>query len=466
MSRLVIELTASSLRCLQVEGRGRALRILRFLVDPLLPEEAVGERLSRLIRCDGARSPSVISAIPRDQCITRLMAFPTTDAKELTRMVELSGKTQFPYPPDNTVLDSSVVDQEAGTSTVQLVACHRQLMEQHLGVLRQAGLEPCTITPSSWGVFAWYQGLGRGPDTPEPALIINVDHDHTDLALIRSGCVVWSRIISQGLQEWHDPPEWLSLFLSELERSLAIVRHEWPRLDIRTFVLTGLGPLAQWQEIFEQRLGKPVIVRNAQGDLRVPTVSSDIGVSPVVVVGLALAQEGWLVNLLPQDIRQARARQRWRREAMLTGMLVLVAWMLGVGLLAVHVRRQERLVAHTTSVVKRLESLTERTEQQARNVHLLERVLASRRGTAAMLAELFRLTPGDIVFEHLTFERSRDELVVGGDAPTGHQVLDYLRQLQQSTQWKHVTLRYSGRRHTRTQRRTDFEIVLQHGASS
>ena len=460
MPRLVIELTASSLRCLHVEGRGRFLRVRQFLVDPLLPEESAGERLSRLIRGRGVRHRVAMSAMPRDQCLTRLLTLPTTRDDELAQMLELAGNTQFPYPPDATVVDVAVVNQHAGATTVRLVACQRERIEQHLAILRLADIEPLAITPSSWAVCAWYQRLGRGPDIQEPSLIVNVDDDHSDLVLVHTGRVLWSRVISQGFQAWQDASEWLSLLMQECEQSLAMVRREGPGVDVRMLVLTGLGPLGDWKGIIEQRLGKPVVVRDAHGRLRLPASPSDAGASPVVVLGLAVADAQELVDLLPPEIRQARVRHRRLQDAILTGGLCLAACWLGVGLLAAQVRRQERVVAQTASVLNQLESLAEQTEQRARNLSLFERVIAGRRVTATMLAELLRLTPTDVDVSRLAFERSRGELVVGGSASTTRQALDYLRQLQRSAQWERVDLRYAARRSTRAQSRTDFELVL------
>jgi len=77
-----------------------------------------------------------------------------------------------------------------------------------------------------------------------------------------------------------------------------------------------------------------------------------------------------------------------------------------------------------------------------------------------MLAELLQRTPEPIRFESVAFERSRMELTVRGSAPTTREVLNFVKQLEQSAGWNRVELRYSSRRSVAAGARTDFEIVL------
>ena len=207
MATVVIEVTAASIRCLHVDARGRAPRLRQLLIEPLRSGEAVEEGLGRLVKLLGAPPATVISTIAREQVLTRIMKLPATQASEVTRMVALAGRTRFPYPPQTTIMASEVVEQRAGSTTVQLVACHRDLIEQHLALLRRVGIEPAVVTSSSWGVLSWYRQFGCSPDLPDPVLVINVDACQTDLVLIRAQRIVFSRLLSEGVQEWHAGPD-------------------------------------------------------------------------------------------------------------------------------------------------------------------------------------------------------------------------------------------------------------------
>ncbi len=459
MRRLVLELTQRSLRALLVDGTLTQPRIRQWVSEPL-SVQPTGEVLRRALGNLRSGAAEVISVIPREQVLTRLMTFPSTQAEELAQMVELSGKAQLPYPRDQAVADFHVVEQQAGSSTVQLVACHRELLERHVRLLREAGLEPAWIVPSSWGLLAWYRRIGQAQDVHEPTMVVHVDEDRTDLALIRQGCLLFSRSLAQGAKDWQAGTEALELLAQELERTTSSLRKELPRVEINSFVVTGAGPIDQWQELLTTRLGKPVLARSASGDLRLPESAVNTAGFPAVVIGLAMAERQWLVNLLPREVREAHRHRRRIRELTLTGSLLLATCLLGAGLLSVHVNRRQRTAQETLNTLKSHEATTRQLERKERVVHLIERLQASRRLTAAMFGELIRLTPPEVLFENLAFERSRGELVVRGSAQTTRQVLDYIHLLDRSNLWEHVELRYSSRRVTSAGDRTDFEIVL------
>jgi len=481
MRRIVVEVTRTSIRALVVDGSPARPHIRAFAVEPLdglpatmpaRPEESkaggsegqAGEPSQEALRralagCRLAKA-QVISAIPREQVVTRLLTLPSIHSDELAKMVELSGKAQLLYPPDQVVTDFQVNEQRSGTSTVQLVACHRDWVNRHMNCVSQVGLEPIAVTPSSWGLLAWYHQFGRSPEVHEPILLINVDEDRTDVVLIDHGRLMFSRGLSHGLRAWQRSPDGIGTLVQELRWSCVSLQREFPGIEVNSLIMTGLGPLDQWKGFVEEQLGKPVMIRDAEGSLRIPKHTATRPASPAVVLGLAMAEERRLVNLLPHEVRQAQHDRCRMRELAFTGALLLVTLLLGIGLLAVHVNRQAWVVEQAAKALNEVGAVTEQLEWKARTIVLIDTLFASRRRTAAMVAELFGLAAPDILFESLAFERSRGELVVRGSAPTTRQVLDYLQRLDQSDQWDQVELRHTVSHDVSSGTRTDFELVL------
>lgn len=484
MRRVVIEITPTSIRALVVSGSPRQPRVEVFLVESLAGSpsspavgvveasaarassasrpsvEPVKDALHRILNKAQRKSASVIYAMPREQAITRILKLPSVKPDEIAQMVALSSQTQLPFPRDQAVVDFQVIDQQAGSSTVQLVACHRDVVERSLALFRQEGLEPAWVVPSSWGCLAWYQRLGRSSEVREPVLLMDIDEDHAELVLIRQDRLLFSRSLGQGLRASHSETEASGLPAQELERSLFSLLKEIPGVEIHSGVVTGLGPLEPWQRLLEQRLGKPVFIRPSFGTLSLPVSSSAQQASPVVALGLAMAEASWLINLLPQEVRRAQQHQRRMRELALAGALLVASLLAGAWLLSIHVNRQTRVASQSLHKVKQLETMAKQLEQKEQEIRLVDALLESRRRTAAMLVELFRLTPPETLLESLTFERARGECVVRGSAPTTREVLDYLQRLKQAGPWDRVELRYSARRNIAGVDRTDFEIVL------
>ena len=456
MMRVVVETTRTSIRLLVVEGTPTQPLVRQFMVEPLGEPQRVHRALAAL---QPARA-HLISALARDQVITRLLKLPSTQPEELTQMAALAGKVQLPYPPDQTVTALYVLEQQTGTSTVQLVACHRDLIDRHIALLRQLGGEPGIITPNVWGLLSWYLRFGREPSTPEPVLLVHVDVDHTDVVLIRDGRLVFSRSLSQGVKEWEYSPGGAEQARQEIDYSVSGLRKELPGLEVMSFLITGLGRLDRWKGILEQQWGKPVTLKAPQGGLHLPEPWS-LDASPAAALGVALADTDWLVNLVPLRLRQTQRVRRRLRALTITGGLLATALVLGTAGLWLSAHRQEHRLAQLTQEMRQLESTTRQAGRQEQGIKLAQQLLASRHWMASMLAELFQRTPADVFFEHLAFEQARGVLVVRGNAPTTRDVLDYIRALEQSRRWAQVELRYSARRNTTAgATRTDFEMAL------
>ncbi|MBI3312404.1 MAG: pilus assembly protein PilM, partial [Candidatus Omnitrophica bacterium] len=320
--------------------------------------EPVKDALRRILSKVPRKSALVIYAMPREQAITRVLQLPSVKPDEVAQMVALSSQTQLPFPRDQAVVDFQVIDQQAGSSTVQLVACHREVVERSLALFRQEGLEPAWIVPSSWGCLAWYQRLGRSSEVREPVLLMDIDEDHAELALIRQDRLIYSRSLGQGFRVSQSGTDVAGLVAQELERSLFSLSKEVPDVAINSGIVTGLGPLEPWQRLLEQRLGKPVFIRPAFGTLsRAVSSSSAQQASPVVALGLAMAEASWLINLLPQDVRHAQQHQRRMRELALTGALVVSSLLAGAWLLSIAVTRQTRVASQSLHQVKQLETV-------------------------------------------------------------------------------------------------------------
>ncbi len=464
MRRVVLEVTRSLVRAVLVEGSPNRLRVQQIVVEPLT-EAPTSELLQRLLKPLQPSRAEVISVVAREQTLTRILKLPSTQPDELDQMVRVAAKAQLPYSPEQAAMDWAMMDQQEGTSLVQLVACQRELIERHLTLLQDAGLAPSVLTPTSWGIAGWYRRFGKSPQVQEPTMVLHIERERTDLVVMRHERVVFSRSLNQGLEEWRTSLEPL---LQELERSLTNIRKELPGMEAVSVVLTGVGPLEEWRGMIEQRLGLPVTVRQGYGETTASKqmqehLSLQAPYSLVVIMGVAFAASADLVNLLPHDVRDTQRHHRRSRELALTGGLFALVLLCGAGVLVNVVRRQTSQNQQTLEAMKQLEAMTQQTEQQLNDLRLIEGVLVSRRRLAEALTNLVSVTPSEVLFENLTFEQSRRELLVRGNAPTTRDVLEYLRVLKQDDRWQRVELRYSARRGSGAESRTDFEIMLELG---
>ncbi|MBI3088240.1 MAG: pilus assembly protein PilM [Candidatus Omnitrophica bacterium] len=459
MRRIVVELTRTSLRLLDAEVTARGLRVRQLKIEPL-QGEAAPELLQRLLQGTRTSHAQALLVLPREQTFTRTVTLPSDDPDELTEMVRLSEKTQFPSPTDRLVMDFQVIRKAEGRSAVQMVACQRDLVERQLTLMRRTGLEPQALIPSAWALAAWYRWVGRSLRLSEPVMVMNVDRDRTDLALILDGHVVGSRSLGHGEAEWASG-QVTDRLGQELDQTLAGLGRELPGMDLRAIVLTGVGPLETWRESLTKRFALPVVIRRQDG-CGVPQPDGMPPVSLAVLFGLLVGDPGRAVNLLPPEVRQAQRAQRRLRDLAVTGSLAIAGLSLCLGALSAAISRQQRIQA---VVAQRLQEQQPRATWVAHrqgDLRALEELWAARRRTAAALAGLLGAAPEGMRFQHVSVDRARrDEAMIRGHTATLADLFGYMRQVERLGLWRSVTLRSATPRQTPAHALVEFELMLQ-----
>jgi len=459
-TRLVVEWTRLTLRLAVAEGSGGRLRVRAIHAQMNRAPEEAAESLRRLLQAAKITAAEVIGVVSREQVITRVVKFPAVDPSELAQMVELYAKAQLPYPREQTVMDFHVLERDDGFSTVAVVACQREVIDRHVAVLQGAGLTVNLLTLSSWGALGWYRHAVKASPVSEPCLVLNVDDARTDLVLVADGRILSSRSIGQGMIDWGAAADTIELLALEIERSRASVRKELPDADMRSVTLTGQGPLAQWSGPLSQRLGLPVTAVEAKQAFKGCMIPTSPPVSPVVVGGVAASDVRSLLNLSPTDMRVQVRHRKQVQELVTVGFLLLSVLALGSWLLSLRVGRQHRQAAQLAAVLEEIQPTAKDIQEKNRSQQLVAGILEHRERLGRALADVFASTPDAVSLEALTFERSRGELVVRGNAVTTVDVLAYIKQLEQIEGVEGVRLRYSTRRSTPSGDRTDFELVV------
>jgi Tfp pilus assembly PilM family ATPase/Tfp pilus assembly protein PilN len=465
MRRIVVETTRTTVRLVLAEGRGAGVRIRAVRIQPIGATGEASEALRGLSKGLKPAGAHVVGVISREQVITRVVKFPAMEYGELTQMVELYAKGQLPYPREQLVMDFHVLSQQGGFSTVAIVACQHDTVERQLAALRESGIAPTLLTVSSWGVLGWYRQAVRPDPSREPCLVVNVDDTRTDLVLVAGGRILSSRSVGQGSQDWEGVGEVAELLAAEVERSRAAIRKEVSGAEVRSLILTGVGPLSEWTGALSQQLALPVSVVDVREAFKGWTGPMTIPASAVVAGGLACSDLSEALNLSPPELRTHLHHRRQVRELTTVCLLLIGVLALGVHLLSLRVSRERQLAVRLARAITRLEPQAEQVQDQARATQLVSSVLENRRRLAVHLAELFGATPSAVLLEALTFEQAKQQITVRGSTTSTQLVLDYIKQLERIAGVERVDLRYTTQRSTPSGDRTDFElIVTQHRA--
>lgn len=162
--------------------------------------QAVASAITQLIKETGAKSNSVVFALPESQVFTRVIEVPSLSSRELASAMSWEAEQYIPLPLDQVNVDYSILRDAKETGTdkmdVLLVACPKTLLEKYLTIIELAELIPVAAETE---IIATSRALTRSLSSlHHAALLVSLGAQTTDLAILRGGVLAFTRSIAAG----------------------------------------------------------------------------------------------------------------------------------------------------------------------------------------------------------------------------------------------------------------------------
>lgn len=162
-------------------------------------QEAVAIAIKKLLKDTGCHLRSVNIALPESQVFTRVIEVPQLSERELSSAIKWEAEQYIPLPLDQVNIDFSILRDSKATGTnkmeVLLVAAPKALLEKYLTILELAEV---TTENAETEIIASARALARSASTVKTAMIVSLGAQTTDLAILRSGILAFTRSISAG----------------------------------------------------------------------------------------------------------------------------------------------------------------------------------------------------------------------------------------------------------------------------
>ena len=289
----------------------------------------------------------VATAIPGREALVRLIPLPAElNDQELREMVlNHEAGLYLPYPREEADVDYQKLEyfvDEDGIEKVRvlLVATRKQVTDTYIETFQQAGLKVDVIEINSFALIRTIREQLRGYGSQEAAVLVDIQFDYTEIAIIVDGVLQFSRTVPigtyqlqnallramhlpatrdlqmlqsvtipavDGSEDLHNKPginagtaallRVLGELADELRRSLDFYLTQSDNLEVAQLLLAGPGGgLAQLDQFFQQRLNLPTMQIDPVAALSLEVDEEKI--TPVqrpglgVVLGLGL-RETW-----------------------------------------------------------------------------------------------------------------------------------------------------------------------------
>lgn len=203
----------------------------------ILDVEAVSRSLTDLWKKAGLREKKVIIGVANQKVVVRLVEFPYMEKDELKGAIQYQAQDYIPIPVEEAILDFQVVgefvgENEARMMEVLLVAAQKDMIQNNVIAVENAGLKPEGIDVSSFAIIRSL--LEVPPVVPaeggeEAIALINIGAGITNIVVVERGIPRFTRVTSLAG----------NTFTRALEESLGISFDEAEELKTKV----GLSPL-------------------------------------------------------------------------------------------------------------------------------------------------------------------------------------------------------------------------------
>src|SRR5687768_17408710 len=165
------------------------------VMDPVL----VAETVRSVVESSGLKSKDVVAAVGGHDVIIKKIPMDRMSAKDAQEVIRWEAEQHVPFDMENVQLDFQILDPDGSGAQMQvlLVAAKRELIENRLSLLADAGLSPAIIDIDA---FALHNAFEQNyPDSLSGLVaLVNVGHETTNVNLLENGVPILVRDIPFG----------------------------------------------------------------------------------------------------------------------------------------------------------------------------------------------------------------------------------------------------------------------------
>jgi type IV pilus assembly protein PilM len=165
----------------------------------------VADAIRGLMQSAGIKSKQVVIAVGGRDVIIKKIAMERVKEAEARQLIRWEAEQHVPFDMENVELDFQILDPEGEglQMNVLLVAAKRELVENKMALLSQAGLSPSIIDVDAFALHNAFQ-LNH-PDAMHGVVgLVNLGHETTNINIMEDGIPVLTRDLPVGTRRFRE----------------------------------------------------------------------------------------------------------------------------------------------------------------------------------------------------------------------------------------------------------------------
>ena len=224
-----LDIGSSHIKLLKLDHDARAnqWRLTSFGMAELPPEAIVDgavmntnvivDGIQELVQQHRIKTKQVVASVSGNSVIIKRINLPVMTIDELEESIQWEAEQYIPFDINDVNIDVQILEgsgEDPGQMEVLLVAARKDLVNEHLSIIQQAGLKPVVMDVDSFAVANMFE-MNYGIEEGAIALI-NIGAANVNIHILRNGVSAFTRDIGIGGRQ----------FTEEIQRTLNISYEE------------------------------------------------------------------------------------------------------------------------------------------------------------------------------------------------------------------------------------------------
>lgn len=248
-----LDIGSGFVKLMEVDHSGDQPEVVRVAMRPLLPDAIVegevmdpglvAETVRALVAEMGLKGKDVVTAVGGHDVIIKKIEMDRMKNSDAQEVIRWEAEQHVPFDIRSVELDFQILDPDVESPRMQvlLVAAKRELVENKVSLLMDAGLQPKVIDVDA---FALHNAFEHNyPEAREGIVaLVNVGHDMTNVNILEEGVPILTRDIPFGSRRIREDLQRERGLTSEDAES--VVQGRTPLDDLAAFVESGADEVA------------------------------------------------------------------------------------------------------------------------------------------------------------------------------------------------------------------------------
>ena len=206
---LGLDIGASSVKIIQLKQGRKGIQLGAFDMT-ILPEETVVDgvlmnfavvvdKIKTLVKQNKIRNKDVAFSLSGNRVIIKKISLPEMTEEELNESIQWEAEQYIPFDIKDVNVDVQILNPQAGQGQmdVLLVAAKKDVIDEYMSVVREAGLRPVIADIDTFTIQNAFE-LNYGFPPNETICLVNVGASVISINVIRDGVTTFTRDISMG----------------------------------------------------------------------------------------------------------------------------------------------------------------------------------------------------------------------------------------------------------------------------